>query len=459
MKHIKPNHLIAYLLIIVIGFMAVAIAALQPIGEYIFDKKSEQCFNTGLQFVDSAEKVIAQDTDEKVSFCADLALKCDIILYNETEIEEISNKKIREAVEGNVSRSFINVDYSFNAESVNKAECVCVYILDSGVMVCTFEVQDALEDFIGIIRTFSLPLGVIFVLIAGFMIIGVYRYMRPMRRLKAAIGKLSNGDFTVRVKEDGNNEFTQLISAFNEMTCSMETLDRSRNQFVSNASHELKTPMTTVKLLIEGILYQDPIDNAMAHDFLSDADKEIDRMTAVVGDLLTLVKMDSGASKLKLEDINLQDLLQEDVRRLSPIARERGIDLTLNVKEELSLSGDKSKLDQVFYNLIDNAIKYTGRAGEVSIEAFKQNRNAIIRVKDTGVGIPQEDIQHIFDRFYRVDKARSRDTGGTGLGLSIVKQIILAHNGTINVTSQENKGTTFTVQLPINSLISGTKAE
>ena len=196
----------------------------------------------------------------------------------------------------------------------------------------------------------------------------------------------------------------------------------------------------------------------ISREFLTDIDKEIDRLSAVISDLLTLVSVDSGELKLKTAPLSLRDLISDNVRRLSPLARERGIELQFTGRENVEIVGDHMKLTQVFYNLIDNAIKYTPRGGSVHVELAKQGKTAVVRVADNGIGIPEEDQLHIFDRFYRVDKARSRETGGTGLGLSIVKQIVLLHDGNISVSSKENEGSTFTVELPLLQKTTGGKA-
>ena len=259
---------------------------------------------------------------------------------------------------------------------------------------------------------------------------------------------MSKGDLSARVRVRGKNEFAGLARAFNSMSERLEQLDNSRSQFVSNASHELKTPLSTMKILIETLMYQDPMDPAMTKEFLTDVNKEIDRLNGIVSDLLTLVNIDSGM-KLNLEELNISSLLQEQVKRLSPLARENGVELDCQVKESPEINGDALKLQQVVYNIIDNAIKYTPRGGEVHCALTRSGKRAIIRVTDTGVGIPEADLPHIFDRFYRVDKARSRETGGTGLGLSIVKQFVLLHGGNITAKSAPGKGSTFVIELPL----------
>ena len=184
-------------------------------------------------------------------------------------------------------------------------------------------------------------------------------------------------------------------------------------------------------------------------DFLGNINSEIDRLNGIISDLLSLVSIDSGEMRLKREKFRLDDMVRDCARKLAPLARERGIELEETVRDAVEITADKSKLMQVVYNVIDNAIKYTPRAGSVHVDMARAGKRAVIRISDTGIGIPEEDQKHIFDRFYRVDKARSRETGGTGLGLSIVKQIVMLHNGTISVNSEVGKGSTFTIELPL----------
>ena len=172
--------------------------------------------------------------------------------------------------------------------------------------------------------------------------------------------------------------------------------------------------------------------------------------SAIVSDLLTLVRMDAGSVKLTREKLTLQDLIEENRHRLDPMARKRRQELVIDIKDPCEMNADKGKMNQVIYNLMENAIKYTQEGGRIVVTLDRTTRNAVLSVKDNGPGIPQDAIPHIFDRFYRVDKARSRETGGTGLGLSIVRQMVLLHGGTIRAESQEGQGSDFIVELPVN---------
>ena len=273
---------------------------------------------------------------------------------------------------------------------------------------------------------------------------------RPIAGLNRGIQKMSKGDFSARVKVRGSGEMKQLARAFNSMSEKLETLDQSRNQFVSNASHELKTPLATMKIMIESLIYQPDMDKNLRTEFMTDINNEIDRLSAIVSDLLTLVQMDSQNVKLTRENLSIAQLIKENAHRLTPIANQKGQKIVLQLQDSCDIYADKSKLNQVIYNLMENAVKYTQASGVIRVTLQRQGRNAIFRVSDNGPGIPKENLPHIFDRFYRVDKARSREKGGTGLGLSIVHQMVLAHGGSVTVDSEEGQGSTFTVELPIH---------
>ncbi|MDO5299200.1 MAG: HAMP domain-containing sensor histidine kinase [Clostridia bacterium] len=272
---------------------------------------------------------------------------------------------------------------------------------------------------------------------------------KPVAELSAGIERMTKGDYQHRVHVPGRSEMAQLAAAFNQMSEQVHNLDEARNQFVSNASHELKTPLATIKILVESMMYQDDMDPQLRREFLGDIDKEIDRLSSVVGDLLTLVHIDSHKLRLRREMMIFADTVRESVARLTPLAKKRGQEIKTQIVDGCEMFADPGKLAQVCYNIIENAIKYTPDGGTITVTLRKAGRDAVLEITDTGVGIPQEDLPHVFDRFYRVDKARSRDTGGTGLGLSIVQQIVRLHAGSVTVQSERGKGTTFTVQLPV----------
>ena len=284
------------------------------------------------------------------------------------------------------------------------------------------------------------------------MLVGLYFstvITNPINELNNLMQQTARTGFSVRANPKGNDEIAQLGRTFNMMSEKLQNIDQMRNDFISNASHELKTPLSAMKILIESLLHQENPDPATTRDFLGDINQEIDRLSAIVGDLLTIVRFDSRSEKLQMEPIALDELMFDTLGRLNPGADRAGITVEPSCDELCFVSGDPVKLQQVIYNLVDNAIKYTPRGGNVWVNLFTSSGRAVLEVKDNGIGIPKESLPHLFERFYRVDKARSRSTGGTGLGLSIVQSIVHLHGGDIEVESEENVGTTFRVYLPL----------
>ena len=293
----------------------------------------------------------------------------------------------------------------------------------------------------------------VFIAVAAAALIAAFVFAisltAPIKAMTSAIRRMGKGDLTARVKVHASGELKELADSYNAMAEKIENFDQSRSQFVQNASHELKTPLATMKLLLENLIYQPDMPSELRAEFMQDMNHEIDRLSGIITDLLTLTKMDSEETAIKHEKFDFTELCIGAVHALQPAAEKNRLTLTMDVAKDVTLQGDESKLGQVIYNLIDNAIKYTPEGGSVFVTMKTDGRNAVFAVRDTGVGIPEEDAKHIFDRFYRVDKARSRETGGTGLGLSIVRQMVQLHRGEIKVDSVFGKGSTFTVTLPL----------
>lgn len=316
-----------------------------------------------------------------------------------------------------------------------------------GAVVFSTSIQDV-QDSVAMIgqQTTTVLVGTLFVLIVVIFLVARF-ITQPIVTLTQVIRHMARGNFSQRVAISGQSELAQLGEAFNAMSERLEHTDRLRSEFVSNASHELKTPLSTIKILTETVLYQGEGNWEMAHEFLSDINKEIDRLNAIITDLLRLVKIDQLEDSLDKREMSLDALVEETALRLKPIAESKGLSLLVQ-PQPVTLLGDYSKLGQAVYNLLDNAIKYTVE-GEVGVSCGVGDGMGVVKVWDTGPGIPEKDLDHIFERFYRVDKARARETGGTGLGLSIVERIAMLHGGNIAVESKEGKGTTFIMRLPI----------
>ncbi len=305
-----------------------------------------------------------------------------------------------------------------------------------------WQVQSALLLYFIVVAVAVIPLGLLLAEIIT----------RPINALNQVMVKTTRGDFTARARVNGHDEVAQLAETFNMMSEKLENIDKTRSEFISNASHELKTPLSGMQILVESMAEDPDMPEETRREFLADISGEIKRLTVIVSDLLTMVQMDSQNMRLKKRDIMLLNIVQETVYRLRPIARDRKISLTIGAEDPVLVHVDPDRMLQVAYNLVDNAIKYTHDGGSVTVDVRKSGQRALMVVTDTGVGIPKEEIGHLFERFYRVDKARSRGTGGSGLGLSIVRNILALHNGDISVESEAGKGSVFTASLPLSGV-------
>ena len=229
----------------------------------------------------------------------------------------------------------------------------------------------------------------------------------------------------------------------------MKVLDESRQEFVSNVSHELKTPLTSMKVLADSLVGQENVPIELYQEFMQDITLEIDRENKIITDLLELVKLDKKASELHIELVNINDLLEVILKRLQPIAARKNIELILDSFRPVNAEIDETKLTLALSNLVENAIKYNVEDGWVRVSLNADHKYFYVTVADSGMGIPEESLDRIFERFYRVDKSHSREIGGTGLGLAITRNAIVMHRGAIKVYSKEKEGTTFSVRIPL----------
>ena len=259
----------------------------------------------------------------------------------------------------------------------------------------------------------------------------------------------SQGNLQERLPSQKFAETESLAESYNEILSKLATIDQTRSEFVSNVSHELKTPITSMKVLAESITQNEGATVDDYKEFMTDIVDEIDRETKIINDLLTLVKTDSQNNVMNFEESSINEMMDVIIKTVNPLAKQRNISLEYESFREVMADVDQVKLSLAISNLVENAVKYNIDNGSVKASLNADHKYFYIKVSDTGVGIPDDAKDKVFERFYRVDKARSRDTGGTGLGLSITRSIINAHRGTIKLYSESGKGTTFTVKIPL----------
>ncbi len=271
-------------------------------------------------------------------------------------------------------------------------------------------------------------------------------FSRRLRKIMNSMRIIQEGDYSHKVNMDGNDELTMLGNEFNDLTERLNTSEQKRRRFVSDASHELKTPLASIKLLTDSILQND-MDPETIREFVGDIGNEAERLNRMTAKLLSLTKADIPSAE-DAEIIYLSPTVRRVHRMLSPLARQANISIQLSLEDDCPVLILEDDLYQVVFNLMENGIKYNQPGGTLLVELQHRDDNAILIVRDTGMGIPEDSLAHIFERFYRVDKARSRASGGSGLGLAIVRAIVLRNRGDIQVSSAMGEGTCFTVTFP-----------
>lgn len=282
--------------------------------------------------------------------------------------------------------------------------------------------------------------------------------IRPFGRVSKSISEIKEGYTDDPISVPDYLETEHIVDAFNGLLKRMKTLDDSRQEFVANVSHELKTPITSVKVLAESLLAQQDVPSELYQEFMKDIAEEIEREDKIINDLLAIVKLDKSVAELNISAVDINELTEIILKRLRPIARKNNVEVLLVSKREVVAEVDEVKMSLILTNLVENAIKYNREQGTVEVTLDADHQFFTVQVSDTGIGIPQECLEQIYERFYRVDKSHSREIGGTGLGLAITRNAVLLHRGSIKVESKEGEGTTFVVKIPLTRGLTQTKS-
>lgn len=294
------------------------------------------------------------------------------------------------------------------------------------------------------------------ILAAVGLFLGIFctiKMLKPFNKLSSGIEDIKTGYSEYNLEINDCTETRKICEDINSMLSSMKVMDDSRQEFVSNVSHELKTPLTSMKVLADSINSMgDEAPKELYQEFMGDITNEIERETKIINDLLSLVKMDKSSADLNIESVNINELIEQILKRLQPIAEKQQVEVVLESFRPVTAEVDEVKLSLAITNLVENAIKYNKNDGEgwVHVSLNADHQYFYLKVEDSGMGIPEESLEHIYERFYRVDKSHSREIGGTGLGLAITRNSILMHRGAIKVHSMLGEGTTFDVRVPLN---------
>lgn len=320
---------------------------------------------------------------------------------------------------------------------------------NAGYVILDTDMDDVLSGYNTMHEKIIVIEIILFALIVLFAFFYSHKVKKPFEELIMYISRITEGYLDEKVTMHSFTEIEDVVDSINSMTTKLETLESSRQEFVSNVSHELKTPITSIKVLADSLLQQEDAPAELYREFLVDINAEIERENKIITDLLSLVKMDKTTSDLNIAPVNINELCEQILKRIKPIAVKRNIELVFESYRPVMAEVDEVKLSLAINNLVENAVKYNYDNGWVRVSLNADHKFFYIKVADSGVGIPEDEQENVFERFYRVDKARSRETGGTGLGLSITRNAILIHRGAIKIYSKEKEGTTFTVRIPL----------
>ena len=295
-------------------------------------------------------------------------------------------------------------------------------------------------------------------MICGIMVVMLaiwlaYQLTKPLKEMSRSIDEIQTGYGSDKLEIHDYTETIDVCEKFNSLLGRMKILDDSRQEFVSNVSHELKTPLTSMKVLADSINSMGEAPIELYKEFMEDIGNEIERENKIINDLLSLVKMDKSAADLNVTTLNVNELLEQILKRLKPIAEKQQVELVFESFRPVVADVDEVKITLAFTNLIENAIKYNNPEGWVRVSLNADHQYMYLKVEDNGIGMPEADLERIFERFYRVDKSHSREIGGTGLGLAITRSAVLMHKGEVKVFSTEGEGTIFNVRIPLKYIV------
>lgn len=324
-------------------------------------------------------------------------------------------------------------------------------VMSYGNVIGGVYVSDDDTDQAALIRSIQARLRTASIVTGGLSLVVIVwftaRLTRRLRELAKAMRTVREGDYSGRVPVRGQDEVAELSAVFNEMNGRLQSTEELRRRFVSDASHELRTPLASIRLLSDSVVQSEEMDPETMREFVTDIGTEAERLQRLTEKLMRLTRMDSGSADERVP-LDPAPVAQRCAHLLTPLAQEKRVTITTESTKGLLVKAAEDDLFQIIFNLTENAIKYNVTDGRVLLRLYADGSRAVLSVEDTGIGIPEADVEHVFERFYRVDKARSREFGGSGLGLSIVHDAVLSNGGEISVEPVKPQGTRFTVSFP-----------
>lgn len=463
MQSIRWKLVLTYFIIIVLTLGLIGVYIVNTMNQYIINQKEIDTLseaNVLAGYISQYQDLSA----ESINFLLEqqqITSNCRVLMLDtEANVAYDSNNGL---MQGKFMPTAAVLDAIGGKNSVERIEdangellvCAAVPIVESKVVTGAIYYQVSASDVSDFMNEVLMTVVMLIILLS--ILIGVVSFIMsgvltaPIRDLTEKLSKATEEQTDYYIEKTSGGEIGQLVDSFNKMTQQIQLQEAKRQEFVSNASHELKTPLSSIKLISDSLLNVQDAPREMVDEFLTDMNVQVERLTRIVDKLLTLTRMDNSAAVARMEFAvtDMTELCSNIVKALRPLAEQKHIELIYTPEMTVYSKIERDRMWEAIYNVLDNSIKYTKDGGKVTMELTKDENNIIISISDTGIGIAPDELYKIFDRFYRVDKARARETGGTGLGLSIALTAVELHGGNIKVESEEGVGSVFRIIVPI----------
>ncbi|AEB76199.1 sensor histidine kinase [Clostridium botulinum] len=445
------------IMIAIVSTLILSIILIIPVHILIVNYQHEDNIKKNLNFNNNlTQKLIEDNAIKNLDEYFKAFTKSDIritLLDNNYKLVKDSNANLEEKDECNFRKDIVDsytreTLYSIRYSDLLKDSIIyCATKCNAGYIISSMPIGKVVGFGIGCLKYYLIVLMLAFVVALIFSSKLANIIVKPIKDLKFITSRIARGDLDRRVDIKSNDELGELSKTFNDMADKLQNTLNIKSQFVANVSHELKTPLTSIKGFAETLRYVE--NNSTRDRFLGIIDDEVERLTRLINDILILSDIECNKYLKKSEDIDVVACIKDIYNLMKNYSEKKNIHVNMVVYESPIICGDKDKFKEMIINIVDNAIKYSENGDQVFIGVKTEENQCVIWVEDTGVGIEKEHIPRLFERFYRVDKARSRNNGGTGLGLAIVKHIVLNFNGKIYVRSKFNQGTKFTIKIPL----------
>lgn len=456
--------MITYFVAILITLTLMSVYILGVLNESLHSNKSSQLFakaniisDLATQFYDERERDVYPKIEQIVS-----GTNVRAITVSPSFLVQYDSGRENSHVGKVLMRDIINTALSGEqSQVITKSETgttvmsVAVPVIKGSQILGAVYLTETLSDtdkIIAHIRVNMIMFSVLISILVGMLSVGMsFLVTSPIDDFISIAREISKGNYKMRLNVKGDGQLCELADAMNTMSQALENVDETHKKFISDVSHELKTPLASIKLICDSIVDTPDPDIEMMKEFLADLSNEVDRLTRIVQRLLTLTKIGNEEEQASLTAVDFGVMLGAVINRLRPNADAKHIILCSDLDVALELAPvliDYDKIWEAIYNITDNAIKYTPENGTVKLSLGAENGEISVSVSDSGEGIPIDERDRVFDRFYRIDDSRARETGGTGLGLAIAKEAVLLHGGRIEITDSEYGGSNFTIYLP-----------